>query len=221
MIEIKISPELKAQSPQLCLGCVQAKVKVEGSPKDLLALIDQKNKEIMDTLDIDKVSDLSQLAASRETYRRLGKNPGRYRNSAEALMRRILQGKGIYIINNVVEINNLISLKATCSVGSYDLANLKGPIRFTVGKEGEQYKGIGKELINVENLPILEDDLGNFGSPTSDSERAMITPASKDILMIMFSFGGREGIMDYLKEAEQLLVRYAAAQDIEIAVIEG
>ncbi len=221
MIEIKISPELKAQSPLLCLGCVQAKVKVEASPKELLALIDQKNREIMDTMDIEKVSGLDQLAASRETYKRLGKNPGRYRNSAEALMRRVLQGKGIYIINNVVEINNLISLKAACSVGSYDLAHIKGAIQFTIGKEGEQYKGIGKELINVENLPILEDDLGKFGSPTSDSERAMITADSKEILMIMFSFGGRVGIMDYLTEAKQLLVQYASAQDVEMAVIEG
>lgn len=220
MIEIKISPELKAQCQPLCLGCIQAKVKVEASPKELLAIIDQKNKEILNTMNIEQIAELDQLVASRETYKRLGKNPGRYRNSAEALMRRVLQGKGIYIINNVVEINNLISLKAACSVGSYDLANIKGGIRFTVGKEGEQYKGIGKELINVENLPILEDDLGKFGSPTSDSERAMINFGTKEVLMMMFSFGGPAGILDYLTEAKELLTQYAAAKDIEIAIIE-
>ena len=71
----------------------------------------------------------------------------------------------------------------------------------------------------MENLPILMDDLGNFGSPTSDSERAMITERAEEILMILFAFGGDEGLGEELREAEGLLRRYAYASDTEIRII--
>ena len=58
----------------------------------------------------------------------MGKEPSRYRVSSEALIRRILQGKGLYRINNVVDTNNLISIETGYSVGSYDLENLHGNI---------------------------------------------------------------------------------------------
>jgi DNA/RNA-binding domain of Phe-tRNA-synthetase-like protein len=87
---------------------------------------------------------------------------------SEALIRRVLQGKGVYRINNIVEINNLISLKSKFPVGSYDIDNLSSPISLTLGKSGEEYKGIGKENIKTKNLPVLADSLGSFGSPTSD-----------------------------------------------------
>ena len=41
---------------------------------------------------------------------------------------------------------------------------LKGDINFRIGKEGEKYQGIGKEIINIENLPVFADDLGAYGS---------------------------------------------------------
>lgn len=219
MIEIRIGKELKDQCPQLCLGCVQAKVTVKASPDELLNLLDERQKEICGAMNVEELAGLRQLEASRETYKRLGKNPGRYRNSAEALMRRILLGKGIYVINNVVDINNLISLKSNCSVGSYNVHKLRGAVEFTVGGEDEYYVGIGKELINLENLPILTDDSGKFGSPTSDSERAMIKDDTKEIITIMFSFGGEEGIPEYLTEARELLTKYASARDIETAIV--
>ncbi|MBV9075451.1 MAG: hypothetical protein JOZ10_17635 [Acidobacteria bacterium] len=36
-------------------------------------------------------------------------------------MRRIVSGKGMYTINNVVDINNLVSLNTFHAVGTYDL----------------------------------------------------------------------------------------------------
>ena len=219
MIQLSVDPGLKAVCPTLVLGCVQAKVKVEKSSPELFAALEDQGRALASSLVLEEIGSHPRLAASREAYKKLGKNPSRYRNSAEALRRRIAQGKGLYYINNVVDINNLISLKTATSAGSYDLAGLKGPVRFTAGKSDEHYKGIGKDLINVENLPILMDDLGNFGSPTSDSERAMITERAEEILMILFAFGSDEGLGEELREAEGLLRRYAYASDTEIRII--
>ena len=120
----------------------------------------------------------------------------------------------------MVDINNLVSITSFYSVGSYDLDKLAGPVVFTVGGAGESYKGIGKEVVNIENLPVFADDEGKFGSPTSDSEKAMITSGTKSILMNIISFSGAGYIEGYLQKAGELLSQYAGGRNFEYKIIE-
>lgn len=218
MLNIKIHEKLKELCPQLKLGCIEANVKVEESSVSLLNEIDISCNDIINEIKLKDLSSVIQIKCGRELYKALGKAPGKYRMSSEALLRRILQGKGIYKINNIVEINNLISIRSKLPVGSYNINNLKEPITLTKGSENEKYKGIGKDFINIESLPVLCDTSGPFGSPTSDSERAMITKDAKHILMIIFSFDSSE-INEYLNFARHLLETYAHGINIESKII--
>ena len=65
----------------------------------------------------------------------------------------------------------------------------------------------------------MTDDDGPFGSPTSDSERAMIGEESKEIIMCIYSFSGDEGVEEYLNSARELLEKYAHGSDFEIRII--
>ena len=47
------------------------------------------------------------IAATREAYKRCGKDPGRYRPSAEALRRRLLRNIPLYQIDTLVDLINL------------------------------------------------------------------------------------------------------------------
>lgn len=220
MIDIFIDGELKSKCPEIKLGCLQAQVDITESCNNLCDEINEYCNFLMNEMKLEELSSYPRIKAGREVYKKLGKSPSKYRLSAEALIRRVLQGKGVYKINNLVEINNLISLKSKLPVGSYDLKNLQTPITLSIGKEDEQYKGIGKELINIENLPVLVDSIGSFGSPTSDSERAMITNNAKEILMCIFCFDGDININEYLDYAKNLLTNYANAKDVETKIIE-
>jgi DNA/RNA-binding domain of Phe-tRNA-synthetase-like protein len=219
MVDIAICEELKSICPQITLGCITASIKVESSIDTLLEEINDSCISIKEDINIEELASLPRIHDAREVYKKLGKAPSKYRVSSEALIRRVLQGKGLYKINNIVEINNLISLKSTFSVGSYAVKNLKDPICLRVGKEGEKYKGIGKELINIESLPILTDSIGCFGSPTSDSERAMITIGVDEILMCIYSFSNETNLDEYLEYAKNLLVKYAYATNIKTKII--
>ena len=161
--------------------------------------------EGLEEIHIEELSHLPQIEAGRDLYKKLGKAPSKYRLSSEALIRRVLQGKGLYKVNNVVDINNLISLKSKFPAGSYNIKNIYSPISLSIGKEGEHYKGIGKALINISNLPVLTDSIGSFGSPTSDSERAMITDDVNEILLCIYSFSDRIDIEKYLEYGKHLL----------------
>ena len=123
------------------------------------------------------------------------------------------------VINNVVDTNNLISIETGYSVGSYDLEKVQGEINFRIGKQGEQYQGIGKEMINIENLPVFADDIGAYGSPTSDSTRTMITDKSKEILTVLISFNGKTGLEESIELAKKYLKLYANAENIKSVII--
>jgi len=116
----------------------------------------------------------------------------------------------LYKINTIVDINNYISLLTKRSVGSYSLGNLSGNIILDVGNENETYKGIGKELINLYNLPVFRDDSVAFGSPTSDSEIAMVGNSSKDIITVIISFDGLINLEYDIEVAKELLLQYGS-----------
>ena len=96
----------------------------------------QHSKEVSGDEDF---QDLDHMA-----YRALGKYPSRDRGSQESLLRRVLQGQGLYTINTVVYINNLVPLESSHSVGCYDCSHIHFP-SFSELVIGESYKGIGKQ----------------------------------------------------------------------------
>ncbi|MEG2018323.1 MAG: phenylalanine--tRNA ligase beta subunit-related protein [Clostridium sp.] len=219
MININISEELKAKCPKIALGCVEAEVKVEAGEEELWRKINSKCSEIQTTLRPEEISKVPNIESSRRAYKAIGKDPSRYRLSSESLLKRIVKGMGLYKVNNVVDINNLISLSSGYSVGTYDLNKIEGDITFVIGGTGETYEGIGRGPINLEKLPIFQDNLGKFGSSTSDSERAMIREETKHILMNIISFEGHEELEKYMSYAIELLREYASGKVIDKKII--
>ena len=219
MVNITIDPQLKKVWQQAALGCVQCRVVVQPSSRQLLEAIDVVCRRLMDSMSIEQIKSREHIAQTRACCKALGKDVKRYRNSAEALNRRVLQGKGLYQINNVVEVNSLLSLDTGYSLGSYDLERLEGDIVWKPAGEGVHYQGIGKEAVNIEFLPVLSDRQGFFGNPNSDSTRAMITPQTTQLLMCVFGFGGAQPLQPMLEQMCDALQTYCQATELETAVI--
>ena len=186
----------------------------------LLSLISKELSNIQSTLEVTEINKIPTIQSSREGYKTLGKEPSRYRLSAEALLRRIVKGKGLYHINNAVDALNLVSAKSGFSIGGYDVDKIEGSIKLGIGKNGEPYQAIGRGALNIEYLPVFRDDLGAFGSPTSDSVRTMVTEKTTKFLMLFFNFGGHENLERTLKETVNLFEENLRAKDSKIWVEE-
>jgi DNA/RNA-binding domain of Phe-tRNA-synthetase-like protein len=221
-MQVSIDPLLKQTVPRLALGVIRASVRVSAKNPDLWTAITSRAEMLAGGFALETIVDLPQVKALRQGYRAIGKDPSRYRGSQESLLRRILKGQGLYQINTVVDINNLVSLHSMHSVGSYDLGHVQGDITFRIGRSGESYKGIGRDMINVAELPVLADELGPFGSPTSDSERAMVTLDTVSLLMVITSFAGAADLTHNMDYAISLLRAHAKAADapIETHIVE-
>lgn len=214
MPKIFISEELRKTCPKLRLGCIESSVKVEASGAGLLYEIEQKLASLQQSLAIEDISKIPAIEASRRGYRACGKDPARYRLSAEALLRRIVSGKGLYQINNVVDQLNLVSVASGFSIGGYDLDKIVGEVCFGIGKADEPYTGIGRGELNIEFLPVFRDELGAFGTPTSDSERTEVTGATQRFLMLLIDFEGSSELEKAKQMAVCLLKDHCEAKDI-------
>ncbi|MGH9750429.1 MAG: B3/B4 domain-containing protein [Candidatus Polarisedimenticolia bacterium] len=152
------------------------------------------------------------LRPSRDLYRAFGIDPTRTRPSSEALLRRVLQGKGMPRILNAVDLCNLCALRYLLSIGLYDAAAVRGAIRLRRGAPGEAYQGIRKDTVNLDGRPVLCDDDGPFGNPTSDSLRTSVTPATGSLLMVIFAPAayGTERLERHVRDAADLMTRHLA-----------
>jgi DNA/RNA-binding domain of Phe-tRNA-synthetase-like protein len=219
MTAVIIDPELKKKCPSTVLGLVTARVASQDAPAALQQDMQACETKILGLPEPRTVLESSKIRATRAGYKALGKDPARYRGSAEALLRRILSGKNFPQINAVVDTINLMSVESRLPIGLYDLAHVKGDITFRAGRSGETYKGIGKYDLNLEALPIFCDELGPHGSPTSDSERTMVTAATQHVGAILISFGGAEGLEQSCQRMAALLQQYAGSTDIKISLV--
>jgi DNA/RNA-binding domain of Phe-tRNA-synthetase-like protein len=220
-VSVAIDAQLQAKCPRVALGCVSAQVEAGATPAGLDAELTSAAEKVSKLPEPRAVLESAAIDATRRGYKALGKDPARYRGSAEALIRRVITGKGLPRINNVVDIINLVSVESRLPIGLYDLAHVNGDIVFRAGRAGETYKGIGKYDLNLEGLPVFCDASGPHGSPTSDSERTMVTEATKSVLGIIISFGGGAGLADCTRRMTTLLEQYAAAKAVEVRLVGG
>ena len=213
MKQITIIPELKKICPELQLNCLECKLLVNQSDQRLRELIQEKISKRSSSLRIENIGKLPPIAASRKALKRLGKDPSRYRFSAEALLRRIVNRKELYDTNNVIDILNMISFESGYSIGGYDFMKISGDINCGIGKESEKYQAIGRGEMNIAKIIVLRDDIGSFGTPVSDSERTMVDIYTKEFLMVFFNFLTRDDINPWISAAESLLKEFSMARD--------
>jgi DNA/RNA-binding domain of Phe-tRNA-synthetase-like protein len=218
-VQVAIDEALKKKCPRIALGCVTAEVDAGATPPALSAELKQREEEILRLPEPRAVLESAPVMATRAAYKALGKDPARYRGSAEALLRRIIAGKGLPQINSVVDVINLVSIESRLPVGLYDLAAVNGEIIFRAGRAGETYKGIGKYDLNLEGLPLFADATGPHGSATSDSERTMVTSATKQIVALIVGFAGPADLPRWNQRMIELLTLYASAQSTEARIV--
>jgi DNA/RNA-binding domain of Phe-tRNA-synthetase-like protein len=208
-MNITISEEIKRKTPQFSVGVLTATVSIFKSP-DLDRLIDELEHTLNQEYNISDVVNLEVIKEGRDAYKVYGKDPSRYRLAVESLYRRIVKGNALYRINNVVDIGNVLSLKTRKSIAVLDYDNIQGDVFIRLGTEQDKYEGIGRGQINISNIPLYEDEIGPFGSTTSDTVRTMITNQTKKILVFIISFTGNKNLPQELELAEQLFEDFAS-----------
>ena len=146
-------------------------------------------------------------AAVRTMYKRVGLDPTKTRPSSEALLRRVRRGDELPRVNNLVDIINWCSLESQLPFGLYDAGHIQGTVTLRLGKAGEEYAGIRKDVVHVSGRLTLADEAGPFGNPTSDSARTMVTVATTRALIVIFTPASVAAISERVLEVTRARVR--------------
>ena len=214
---ITVSPELKNACPVFAGAAVYASVKNSAFNEELWKEINAFTGELTTTTHLEDIKNQPVIAATRDAYKRCGKDPGRYRPSAEALRRRLMRGIPLYQIDTLVDIINFVSLRTGYSIGGFDADKIQGThLELGVGKANEPFEAIGRGILNIEGLPVYRDCLGPIGTPTSDEERTKMDLNTTHILAIVNGYNGKEGLEEGVKMLRQLLEKYAGAGDSNV-----
>lgn len=218
-MNISVSEQIYQACPRLRLGIISCDVVNTPSDEALWEEIAAEEESLRLSMRMEEIARRIPIYETRQAYKKLGKDPNRYRPSAEALCRRILKGYPLYKIDTLVDLINLVSIRTGYSIGGFDAGKIKGDLILGVGKADELFTGIGRGPLNIEGLPVYRDEQGGIGTPTSDEERTKIDISTTKLLMIINGYSGEEGLMEAVVYAKDLLEKYATARNIQIETI--
>ena len=204
-MEIKVSEEIKKACPQFAGIAIRATVKNTAYSESLWKKIDEFTVRYREMYTTDSIKDMVTIHATREAYKKCGKDPSRYRPSGEALCRRILRGIPLYQIDTLVDLINLVSIRYGYSIGGFDADKIQGDTLV-----------LGRGELNIEGMPVYRDAMGGIGTPTSDNERTKLEAGTTHLLTIINGYSGKEGLQEAADYMLELLKEFAASKDEEL-----
>ena len=220
MTNISISEEIATACPDLHVLALSCDVCNSEPDERLWQEIADEEKAVRETVKLEQINKWLPIQATRQAYKRLGKDPNRYRPSSEALRRRILRELPLYKVDTLIDLINLVSIRSGYSIGGFDVDKIAGgSLVLGVGREGEIYHGIGRGELNIAGLPVYRDAVGGIGTPTSDEERTKIGLDTTHLLMIINGYSGLEGLEAAGKYAVGLLIKYVSAINLEAELV--
>lgn len=202
------------------VGLIRANVtNCETSP-ELWAEIEREAEAVIAKYELLEINKRPAVAQTRALYRALGKDPNRYRVASEALCRRVIRGLGLYRIDTLVDLINLVSMKSGYPISGLDADKLVGDtLTMGVGEEGEEYNGIGRGLLNISGMPVYRDEVSGVATPTSDEERTKITLDTCTLQMNINGFGEEMPMEETVAWSVELLRKYAGATEVETEIV--
>ena len=209
-MNIEISSDIHDACPDLKLAIIRCEVQNSTTSAGLWQEMETEIQGIRATFSIEEINKRPEIAATRQAYKVLGKDPNRYRPSAEALCRRIVRDIEIYKVSTLVDIINLVSIRSGFSIGGFDADKIQGDVVLGIGTPEDKFEAIGRGLLNVEGLPLYRDEIAGIGTPTSDNERTKIMDKTTRLLMIINGYSGEKGLPVALNHSLELLGKYAS-----------
>ncbi|HDJ66087.1 MAG TPA: hypothetical protein ENF33_00015 [Nitrososphaeria archaeon] len=145
----------------------------------------------------------------RNFFWRIGIDPTKIRPAAEALLRRILSGKGLPRINTLVDSYNLASAESGIALAAFDSEKIDGDMIMRFANEGEEFLGIGMrkpKILRGGEIVVADSRRLIAIYPYRDAEYSKVTLKTENIYLMVC---GVPGIgIEVLKNAGKLAADY-------------
>jgi len=186
---LEIEPNLRNRFPglQVIVEYVDG-VRVGESGVELQAFKDRLCAEVKRKYSLESLKDVSIFRSYRDFFWKVGIDPTKIRPAAEALVRRILAGKTIPMINNVVDSYNLASISTEIALAAFNRDELRGGLLMRFAERGERFRGIGMNepmKLNGREVVISDDEKLVAVYPYRDADRSKVSAATRNLLILV------------------------------------
>lgn len=218
MIDIRVTDDFSLRCPQFVGAAIAAQVVNAPTPTALWDNMQTCCNTIAQQYTTDTLKERPGIAATRTAYKTFGKDPSRYRPACEQLARRVVQGKSLNSVDTLADISNIVSICSGYSTAALDAEKIDGnSLCLGIGRNGEPYEGIGRGVLNIENLPVYRDKTGGVATPTSDNTRTMTTEKTQQLLFLINAYDGNTAcLQEAVQQTISLLQQHAQATEVQV-----
>src|SRR2546425_3267928 len=177
------------------------------------AFIEERVTDYRRRYALETLKDEPRLRAYRDFFWRVGVDPTKVRPAAEALLRRVIQGKPFPRINALVDAYNLASAETRIALAAFDIANLRGDLRMRRSRPGETFLGIGMEApVTLTGVEVVCEDADRLVAiyPYRDADASKVTPATRDVRFLVCGVPGisHEALREAAAVAANTVMRF-------------
>ena len=210
MIYMKIEIEDNLKEMELKCGYLILELDVKESSENLKKLIKKETYNLRSKMKVEDLENDNIVKAYRKLWWEFKIDPTKLRPSGEALIRRILLGKDLYLISNLVDCFNLVSIQTGLSIGAHDMEKLSGDMIIRKARKNEKFMAIGSkgEMILSGNELVVSDSekILDLAYSTSSCELTKITSKTKKVILTVYA--PKEVSIDYINDCLEKLISY-------------
>lgn len=186
---LEISDELRSKFPGLRSLILRVQgIKVERRDPRLEEFKVKVTDRIKDRWELNQLREHPTFRAYRDFFWRIGVDPTKTRPAAEALIRRLLRGRTLPVINTFVDAYNIASVETAIPLAAFDENKIGGDILMREAIQGEEFLGIGmdKPVVLEGGEAVVEDGEKLIAVyPYRDAENCKITGSTSRVLLLI------------------------------------
>lgn len=212
--------ELLARFPTTVGGVILAKAMTNPpTPSALADLYMAEQAAVKARIGNTPLSEIPSLSVWRSIFRQFGTEPTKYRSAAEALLRRLTKKGDVPLINTLVDIGNLVSIRYGLPVAVFDTRGIQGALTVRVADGSERYTLLGdtEEKHPYQGEVIFSDDKGQVMARRwcwrqSQESAATLETQNAIITIEAHHEGGETDVRSALEDLLRLLKGFSGGQ---------
>jgi DNA/RNA-binding domain of Phe-tRNA-synthetase-like protein len=172
------------------------------------------------------LAEIESLAAWRRVFSGFGVEPTRYRNAAEALLRRLTKSGSIPALSPLVDVGNLVSIRYAIPVAVLDPAAIRGAITVRFARGDEPFRDLGSDTVEhpEPGEVVFVDEAGVVHARRwcwRQSAESATGVRTTEVLVAVEAHhpAARDDVSSALVDLERLLPAYTGASVVHAALI--
>jgi|GEM_PF-3173042 len=207
MTDISINPNIYCNYGNIKISyCIFRNVDVLNTPPRMKKVARSVERDIREHLSSESWEKQLNIDTWMKLFNNMGLMEIEERPASVQLVERILSGKNIYKINNIVDAANITAAKYLVPVGVFNFDSITPPIKLRMALPGENMIPLFQEdpiEVNLKEI-VYTDASGIFSRYSKDADRTKITDDTKNVFAVVD--GTDEIDRGYLEEARSFLI---------------